>query len=66
VFVTSEGHTYARFRCALVTKNVHLIDAAARELARVSLKDALRIVVVLAEKRDERFERPAAPLSAGG
>jgi hypothetical protein len=62
--VTSEGHTYARFRRALLTKNVHLIDAAARELAQVSLKDALRILVVLAEKRDERFERAAARFAA--
>jgi hypothetical protein len=57
VFVTSESHTYARFRRALLTKNVHPIDAAARGLAQVSLKDALRILVVLAERRDERFER---------
>jgi hypothetical protein len=42
VFVTSQGHAYARFRRALLTKNVRLIDAAARELTQVSLEDALR------------------------
>jgi hypothetical protein len=50
VFVTSQGHAYARFRRALLTNNVRLIDAAARELTQVSLEDALRILVVLAEK----------------
>jgi hypothetical protein len=50
VFVTSQGHADARFRRALLTKNVRLIDAAARELTRVSLEDALRILLVLAEK----------------
>jgi hypothetical protein len=62
--VTSQGHPYARFRRALLTKNVNLIDAAARELSHVGLEDALRIVVVLAEKRDARFERAAARFAA--
>jgi hypothetical protein len=64
VFVTSKGHPYARFRRALLTKNVTLIDAAARELQHVALDDALRILVVLAERRDERFERGAARFAA--
>jgi hypothetical protein len=60
MFVPSEGHPYSRFRRALLTKNVNLIDAAARELRHVKLEDALRILVVLAERRDARFERAAA------
>jgi hypothetical protein len=64
VFVTSEGHAYARFRRALLTKNVRLIDAAARDLTQISLKDALRILVALAEKRDQRFARAAARFAA--
>jgi hypothetical protein len=63
-FVTSQGCPYARFRRALLTKNVNLIDAAGRELAHVGLEDALRILVVLAEKRDARFERAAARFAA--
>jgi hypothetical protein len=63
-FVTSQGHPYARFRRALLTKNVRLIDAAARELSEISLEDALRILVVLAEKGDGRFERAAARFAA--
>jgi hypothetical protein len=55
MFVTSQNHADSRCRRALLSKNVALIDAAARELRHVRLKDALRIVVVLAERRDARF-----------
>jgi hypothetical protein len=61
--VTSQGHAYARFRRALLTKNVRLIDAAARELTHVSLEDALRILVVLAEKGDTRASSARPPAS---
>ena len=37
-----------------------LIDAAAREVQHVGLDDALRILVVLAERRDRRFGHAAA------
>jgi hypothetical protein len=50
--MTSDGHAHSRFRRALLTKNVNLVDAAARELRHVGLDDALRILVVLAERRD--------------
>ena len=53
-------YAYSRFRRALLTKNVTLIDAAARELQHVGLDDALRILVVLAERRDRRFGHAAA------
>lgn len=62
--MTSQGNAYSRFRRALLTKNVTLIDAAARELAHVGLDDALRVLVVLAEQRDPRFERAAARFAA--
>ena len=45
---------------ALLTGNMTLIDAAARALPEVSLTDALRILVVMAEKRDARYERAAS------
>jgi hypothetical protein len=60
MFVTSQGSAHARFRRALLTQNVALIDAAARELPRVALEDALRVLVVLSTKRDERYPRAAA------
>jgi hypothetical protein len=56
-FVTSQGHAYIRSQRALLTKNVRLIDATARKLQHLALEDALRILVVLAETRDERVER---------
>jgi hypothetical protein len=59
-FVTSQGHASSRFRRALLSKNVTLIDAAAREMEHIGLDDALRILVVLAERGDRRFEHAAA------
>jgi hypothetical protein len=41
-----------------------LIDSAARELHQVGLDDALRILVVMATKRDPRFDRAAARFAA--
>lgn len=63
-FVTSQGHAYSRFRRALLTKNFRLIDAAAADLQNVALDDALRVLVVLAEKRDPRYPRAAARFAA--
>jgi hypothetical protein len=62
--VTSQGSAYPRFRRALLTGNLTLIDAAARELPQIGLEDALRIVVVMAARRDQRFDRAAARLAA--
>ena len=63
-FVTSQGHAHARFRRALLTKNVKLIDAASRELQHVGLDDALRVLVVFAERRDARYGRAATRFAA--
>jgi hypothetical protein len=62
--LTSQGSPYSRFRRALLTKNPVLIDAAARELAVVGLDDALRILIVFAERRDRRFQQAAAKFAA--
>jgi len=58
------GSAHARFRRALLTGNVTIIDAAVRELPTISLDDALRVLVVLAEKGDPRYERAAARFAA--
>lgn len=58
--MTSQGSAYARFRRALLSKNLVLVDAAATELATIGLDDALRILVLMAEKRDPRYPRAAA------
>jgi hypothetical protein len=60
MFVTSEGSPYARFRRALGRGDLAGIALTSRELRRVPLRDALRIVVLMQEADDERFERAAA------
>src|SRR5579859_1871003 len=59
VRMTSEGSPYQRFRRALATGNASLVTAAALELPRVALDDALRICLVLRGGDRERYERAA-------
>jgi hypothetical protein len=57
MFVTSDGSPYARFRRALGTGNELLVLAAARELPRIGLDDALRICIVLRDGDPDRYDR---------
>jgi hypothetical protein len=57
--MTSDGNPYARFRRALQTGNETLVVAAARELPKVALDDALRICLVLRGGDPARYERAA-------
>jgi hypothetical protein len=57
--VTSDGNPYSRFRRALDTGNESLVIAAALELPRVALDDALRICLVLRGGDPDRYERAA-------
>lgn len=57
--MTSDGNPYTRFRRALHTGNEALVTAAARELPRIALDDALRICLVLRGGDPERYERAA-------
>ena len=57
--MTSEGSPYARFRRALATGNEQLVTAAALELPRIALDDALRICLVLRGGDEARYERAA-------
>ncbi len=59
MFVTSDGNPYTRFRRALETGNEALVTAAARELPRIALDDALRICLVLRGGDPARYERAA-------
>ncbi len=59
MFVTSEGNPYARFKRALETGNERLVTAAALELPRVALDDALQICLVLRGSDPQRYERAA-------
>ncbi len=58
-FVSIKGSSHARFRRALETGNPTLVLAAAAELRRVDLADALAIVLVLLDGRSPRYERAA-------
>lgn len=57
--MSSDGNPYARFRRALATGNEALVTAAALELPRIALDDALRICLVLRGGDPERYERAA-------
>jgi hypothetical protein len=57
VFVSSAATS--RFRQALATQRLDAVLAAAAELPRVGLNDALEILALLAEAGDPRFERAA-------
>jgi hypothetical protein len=53
------GSSYSRFQRALATGNLHLIRAAAAELPRVDLDDALAVCMAIRDAEPGRFERAA-------
>jgi hypothetical protein len=57
--VTSDGSPYARFRRALDLGRLPLVYAAAAELPRVELEDALEVCVLMARDGHPAFERAA-------
>jgi hypothetical protein len=57
---TSQGHPYAIFRRALERGNLPAAEAAAREIPRVSLDDALELTILIARKEPRRHPRVAA------
>lgn len=57
--MTSDGNPYARFKRALKTGNEALVTAAALELPRIALEDALRICLILRSGDPDRYERAA-------
>jgi hypothetical protein len=59
VFVSIKGSPHARFRRALDTGNPTLVLAAAAELGRVDLRDALAICLVLLDGGSARYDRAA-------
>lgn len=58
--MTSQGSAYSRLQRALLTGNLVLVEAAAAELPRIGLDDALTILALLADAGDPRFDRAAA------
>ncbi len=57
--LTSDGSAYTRFRRALKTGNLNLVVAAAAELPRVGLRDALEVCLLLRDGSPDRYERAA-------
>jgi hypothetical protein len=58
-FVTSQGSPYGRFQRAIQRGDLLEAETNARELGRLSLRDALSLVVLFAAKDPPRFERAA-------
>ena len=59
-FVSIKGGSYQRFRRALEVGSPTLVRAAAAELPRIGLEDALAICLVLLDADRERFPAAAA------
>ena len=57
--MTSSGSPYARFRRALAGGNIAMVRAAAAELPKIDLGDALAICLLMSARDEERFERAA-------
>ncbi len=57
--MTSQGSPYARFQRALRIGRLSMVRAAAAELPRVGLEDALEIVCLIEQQDSERYERAA-------
>jgi hypothetical protein len=59
VFVGNAGSPRARFQRAVERRNLPAAEAAAHELGRLSLADALLLLLLIADKQPEKFERAA-------
>jgi hypothetical protein len=57
--MSSQGSPYARFQRALRIGRLPLVRAAAAELPRIDLDDALAICLLIEDQDAERFERAA-------
>jgi hypothetical protein len=57
--VTSQGTAYGRFRRAIDARQVSGALAAAAELPKLTLEDALELCLLLAEAGDARYPRAA-------
>jgi hypothetical protein len=57
LFVTFEGHAYARFRRAIERRALWTAEDAAREMPQLSLDDALQLVHLYAELESPKYEK---------
>lgn len=54
--MTSEGHPYAIFRRAIRNGNLVRAEAAARELGRLRIDDALELLLLIGAKAPMRYD----------
>ena len=57
--MTAQGHPRAIFSRAIEHGNLVVAEATARELGRLTLEEALRLLLLYAEKEPVKFERAA-------
>ncbi|HEX4109401.1 MAG TPA: hypothetical protein VHX88_14790 [Solirubrobacteraceae bacterium] len=57
--MTSDGSPYARFRRALERGNLAMVRAAAAELPRIDLADALEILLLIGAADQPTYDRAA-------
>lgn len=57
--MTSEGHPHARFHRAIDKRNLIAAEDAARDIPKLSLDDALRLVHLYAEQDSRKFKTAA-------
>ena len=62
--MTSQGHAVSRFARAVKTGNPNIVVAAAAELPRLSLADALLVLLVFARARAPQTEAAAVRWAA--
>jgi hypothetical protein len=55
--MTSQGSAHARFSRALASRNPTLVVAAAAELGKLTLADALAVTLVFLPSEPQRYER---------
>ena len=60
-YMTSHGSPYARFQRALRIGRLSTVRAAAAELPRIDLDDALAICLLIERQDGERYERAVVP-----
>jgi hypothetical protein len=58
-FVTSQGSAFQRFRRAIATGNLTIIRAEAAELPRIGLAEAAAILLVIADRDPDSYDRAA-------
>ena len=60
MFVPQKGSLHGQFQRAIERRNLLSAETAARDLGRLSLSDALALLLLIAAQDPDRFDRAAA------